>query len=92
MLCVVFKGKPTHHLVSKNEEAQYTVNKKTFGGHTKLADVGCLSFGRSRSQFSVFVFFGFFLFGDQPELPPVPTPPTPRTRMRMRKVGAAATL
>lgn len=39
VLCVVFKSKPTHHLVSKNEEGQYTVNKKTFGGHTKLADL-----------------------------------------------------
>ena len=36
MLSVVFKGKPTHHLVSTNEEGQLQVNKKTFGGHTSI--------------------------------------------------------
>ena len=39
VLCVVFKGKPTHHLISKNEDGNLTVNKKTFGGHKKIADL-----------------------------------------------------
>lgn len=37
VLCVVYKGKPTHHLCSKNEEGLYAVNKKTYGGHEKIS-------------------------------------------------------
>lgn len=37
VLCVVFKGKPTHHLITANDEGHLTVNKKTFGGHTKIS-------------------------------------------------------
>ncbi len=36
VLCVVYKGRPTHHLVKKNEEGMYTVNKKTYGNHSKV--------------------------------------------------------
>jgi len=39
VLCVVFKGKPTHHLIGKNPDGNLTVNKKTFGGHKKIADL-----------------------------------------------------
>ena len=36
VLSFVFKGKPTHHLVSPNEDGQLQVNKRTFGGHTSI--------------------------------------------------------
>lgn len=39
VLCVVFKGKPTHHLIVKNPDGILTINKKTFSGHKKIADL-----------------------------------------------------
>ena len=40
VLCVVYKGKPTHHLISKNAETNfYTINKKSFGDFSKLKEV-----------------------------------------------------
>ena len=32
ILSVVYKGKPTHHNIAKNEEGMYTINKKLVGG------------------------------------------------------------
>lgn len=39
VLSVNFKGKPTHHLVSKNEDGNFVVNKKTYGGHTTIENL-----------------------------------------------------
>jgi len=39
VLCVVFKSKATHHLIKRNEEGQYIINKKTYGGHQKIAQL-----------------------------------------------------
>ena len=36
VLCVVYKGKPTHHLIAKNEAGIYAINKKTFGEYNKV--------------------------------------------------------
>jgi len=36
VLCVAYKGKPTHHLIGKNEDGIYAINKKTFGDFDKL--------------------------------------------------------
>ena len=37
-LCVVYRGKPTHHLIEKNSNGYFCVNKKQYGGdHTTLA-------------------------------------------------------
>jgi len=36
VLCVVYKGKPTHHLITKNPEGLYIVNKKPFGNTKKI--------------------------------------------------------
>lgn len=33
VLCVVFKGNPTHHLMQKNENGVMCINKKPYGGH-----------------------------------------------------------
>lgn len=39
VLCVVYKGKPTHHLMVPNEEGLITVNKKTYGGAKTLEQI-----------------------------------------------------
>ena len=39
VLCVAFKNKPTHHLVTKGEDGQYTINKKSFGDFTDVTQV-----------------------------------------------------
>jgi len=39
VLCVVFKEKPTHHLITKTEDGDLQVNKKTFGGHKDVANL-----------------------------------------------------
>ena len=40
VLCVTYKGKPTHHLIKKNEETGfYGINGKQFGEYKKLADL-----------------------------------------------------
>jgi hypothetical protein len=31
VLCVVFRGKPTHHLMAQTETGAYTINKKSYG-------------------------------------------------------------
>lgn len=36
VLCVAYKGKPTHHLIGKNEDGIYAINKKTFGDFDKI--------------------------------------------------------
>lgn len=36
VLCVVYKGKCTHHLIAKNDDGFYAINKKTFGDYTKV--------------------------------------------------------
>ena len=41
VLCVVYKGKPTHHLIAKNEAGIYAINKKTFGEYNKVNRVSC---------------------------------------------------
>jgi hypothetical protein len=35
VLCVVYKGKPTHHLMTKGEDGNYIINKKSYGPFTK---------------------------------------------------------
>ena len=37
VLCVVYKGKPTHHLITTNGGVK--VNKKSYGGATTLEEV-----------------------------------------------------
>lgn len=39
VLAVVYKGKPTHHLVSKLNGSFFTVNTRGFGANTTLAEV-----------------------------------------------------
>ena len=39
VLCVVYKGKPTHHLITKNAEGLYICNKKAFGNTKKIVVV-----------------------------------------------------
>lgn len=39
ILSVNYKGKPTHHLVSKNDEGTLIVNKKSFSGHKDIKDL-----------------------------------------------------
>eukprot|EP00039_Didymoeca_costata_P018674 m.334494 g.334494 ORF g.334494 m.334494 type:complete len:517 (+) comp17366_c0_seq1:136-1686(+) len=40
VLCVVYKGKPTHHLILKDEEdGLYRINKKSYGDFTKLKEL-----------------------------------------------------
>jgi len=39
VLCVVFRGKPTHHLIAKTPEGVYAINKKTYGGHKNVGAV-----------------------------------------------------
>jgi hypothetical protein len=36
VLCVVYKGKATHHLIAKNGDGFYCVNKKAYGEYTKV--------------------------------------------------------
>eukprot|EP00039_Didymoeca_costata_P018413 m.333341 g.333341 ORF g.333341 m.333341 type:complete len:394 (-) comp17127_c0_seq1:92-1273(-) len=36
VLCVVYKGKPTHHLIVKGEDGIFLINKKTYGGHSTI--------------------------------------------------------
>ena len=36
VLCVVYKGKPTHHLIAPNDSQQLCVNKKPYGGHSSI--------------------------------------------------------
>jgi len=36
VLCVVYKGKPTHHLIAKNPDGIYCINKKSYGEYTKV--------------------------------------------------------
>eukprot|EP00040_Diaphanoeca_grandis_P028733 m.166808 g.166808 ORF g.166808 m.166808 type:complete len:781 (-) comp31439_c0_seq2:35-2377(-) len=38
-LCVVYKGRPTHHLISPNDDGLLTVNKKLYGEHQKVTDL-----------------------------------------------------
>jgi hypothetical protein len=57
-LCVVFKGKPTHHMIDKNEDGVMTVNKKAFGDFTDVESVRghpdrCGPFNRPRSRIGV---------------------------------------
>lgn len=39
VLCVVYKGKPTHHLIAKNAEGIYAINKKTYGNNKTIEEV-----------------------------------------------------
>jgi hypothetical protein len=39
VMCVVFKGKPTHHLIVPNSEGMLTINKKTFKDAKTLKDL-----------------------------------------------------
>ena len=39
MLCVVFRNKPTHHLIAKTPEGVYAINKKTYDGHKNVGAV-----------------------------------------------------
>lgn len=39
VMCVVYKGKPTHHLVTPNAEGLLTVNKRTFADAKKITEV-----------------------------------------------------
>lgn len=56
VLCVVYKGKPTHHLIAKNEAGIYAINKKTFGEYNKVNRVsrGCI-FSRHPDLFNTSV-------------------------------------
>eukprot|EP00040_Diaphanoeca_grandis_P034769 m.217014 g.217014 ORF g.217014 m.217014 type:complete len:1119 (-) comp33224_c0_seq1:61-3417(-) len=38
-MCVVYKGKPTHHMVTPNDDGVMMVNKKTFGNTGGLAQL-----------------------------------------------------
>jgi len=39
VMCVVFKNKPTHHLVTSNADGLLVVNKKTFNDAKKITDL-----------------------------------------------------
>lgn len=39
VLAVVYKLKPTHHLVSKENGPNYTINKKAYGPATTIEEV-----------------------------------------------------
>ena len=39
VMCVVYKNKPTHHLVVPNAEGLLTVNKRSFAGAKKITEV-----------------------------------------------------
>ena len=41
ILAVVYKGKPTHHLIMYGEDQLYTVNRKAFGTHKTVEEVRC---------------------------------------------------
>lgn len=40
VLSVIFKGRPTHHLIKKNDAGKFTINKKQIGDYTELNPVG----------------------------------------------------
>ncbi|EDQ84906.1 uncharacterized protein MONBRDRAFT_29769 [Monosiga brevicollis MX1] len=42
VLAVVFKGRPTHHLVQKGVDGMFTVNKKSFGPARSISEVVAL--------------------------------------------------
>ena len=48
VLGVVYKGKPTHHLVTYGDNNLYSVNKKQFGECGTVAEVSCLKFSSKR--------------------------------------------
>jgi len=39
VMCVVFKNKPTHHLITPNAEGLLTVNKRSFAGAKKITEL-----------------------------------------------------
>eukprot|EP00050_Salpingoeca_kvevrii_P007153 m.294161 g.294161 ORF g.294161 m.294161 type:complete len:416 (-) comp12936_c0_seq1:83-1330(-) len=39
VLCVIYKGRPTHHLIVADEEGILTVNKKRFGEHRTIEEL-----------------------------------------------------
>jgi len=39
VLCVVFRGKPTHHLIAKTPAGVYAINKKSYDGHKNVGGV-----------------------------------------------------
>lgn len=38
-LCVLFKNKPTHHLIQRNHDGFYVINNKDFGEHLFMSDL-----------------------------------------------------
>lgn len=48
VVCVVYKGKPTHHLMVKDPESgNFVINKKSFGDFKTMPAVRCV--GRRRA-------------------------------------------
>eukprot|EP00041_Stephanoeca_diplocostata_P006426 m.84770 g.84770 ORF g.84770 m.84770 type:complete len:211 (-) comp16355_c0_seq1:159-791(-) len=39
ILSLMYKGAPTHHVIARNDDGVWTINKKAFGGHTDLNDL-----------------------------------------------------
>lgn len=39
VLCVAYKGKPTHHLAQRNEDGELVVNKSTFGSNKTIEEL-----------------------------------------------------
>ena len=39
VMCVVFRKQPTHHLMKRNEEGVFTINKASYGDFKTLEDV-----------------------------------------------------
>ena len=40
-LTVVFRSRATHHLIERDADGVFTINKQKYGDHTTVVSVGC---------------------------------------------------